>query len=205
MVSTVFAAAMVVVHALESLFGLRSWTMRHLDFTGTAMLQGHIHTACTSSFLHDSWSHCLKQVGLLLLVGGETERALGGAAVFAAAYLSCGALACVVSWRGFRVLPPAHLREVSERTLSAITDNSPSRGGSACSYALTVMATLVATNQRVLPALPLPWACLSFHVNYRIPVSEASVPSRFWSKFDDLPGWDGCHLRDYAPVLPRHP
>ena len=47
-------------------------------------------------------------------------------------------------WKTFRALPPAHLRQCSGRTLDAIVDSSPSRGGSACSYALTVMAVLLA-------------------------------------------------------------
>ena len=57
---------------------------------------------------------------------------------------------CVVSWQMFGMYPPPHLRKnTSERTMRAIVDGSPSRGGSASTYGLTFMACLLAPDDQV--------------------------------------------------------
>eukprot|EP00931_Biecheleriopsis_adriatica_P054663 TRINITY_DN32192_c0_g1_i1.p1 TRINITY_DN32192_c0_g1~~TRINITY_DN32192_c0_g1_i1.p1 ORF type:complete len:312 (+),score=37.29 TRINITY_DN32192_c0_g1_i1:37-936(+) len=137
---------MLVAYLAERLFGLRRWTSDVGDFSGCAFLEGRIYTAVTSSFLHNSMAHTLKQVLFLLLFGPAVEKTLGGLH-FTVGYLFCGAGACILSWRMLRrrlLNDPNYMKENANAEDAAnvafIADSSPSRGGSACTYALATLS-----------------------------------------------------------------
>jgi len=151
--SLLLATTMLLVYLLETTLNLR--TSELFDFTGTSF-RARPYVAITSSFFHANLSHVTKQAFALLLVGPATETVLG-TPLFVLAFVLCGALGCIVSWQSFRLFPPQHLRQISEQTLNCIVDGSPSRGGSACTYGLTAMAVLLASDAGVDLGGFFPW------------------------------------------------
>jgi membrane associated rhomboid family serine protease len=117
----------ITVYLAESLFSLRKYT-NQFDFSGDAFRRGKFYVGITSSFLHNSNEHVLEQVLALLIAGEAVERQLGSV-MFIFTYILCGFVGCVSSWKMFKMYPPPHLRKaVSDRTMRAIVDGSPSRG-----------------------------------------------------------------------------
>jgi len=150
--ASAIALALPTVHGVEVMFRLRRWTMDWLDFSGDALMRGRIWILLTSSMLHNNWAHMGRQSLLLLLVGPATERALGRKS-FTAAYFISGAGACVFSWRLFRHRllcdPSFHAIETDKdkQNVAFIADSCPSRGASACTYALSALAIIAVGDQ----------------------------------------------------------
>ena len=166
----ILASIHVIVYLAETFFSLRKYT-NNLDFSGEAFRNGKVYVGVTSvrfrnrnpttsilnfdlhapqTFLHNSNEHVLEQVMSLLIAGEAVEQRLGSGYLFAFAYILCGFVGCVASWQIFGMYPPPHLRKsVSDRTIRAIVDGCPSRGGSASTYGLTFMACLLAPDDPV--------------------------------------------------------
>ena len=142
--TAVFVATMGIAHCTESILGARSWTSANLDFSGAALREGKVWVPVSSSFVHHNWAHFSKQVTFLVIAGPYTEMTLG-LWWFCFIYITGGALGCVLSWRILRhrlLSDPSYLSETNNNRsyISFIADNSPSRGASACTYALAAAA-----------------------------------------------------------------
>jgi membrane associated rhomboid family serine protease len=139
------ALVLVVVRITEATFGFRRVTSKWGDFSGAALLDGYVWTPITSSLLHNSLVHTLKQVILLLLIGQSAEQALGSSTI--CAYFLGGAFGCIVSWRMLRarlLADPDYPTNTAEeaKNVAFLADNCPSRGASACTYTIAVLAVI---------------------------------------------------------------
>jgi membrane associated rhomboid family serine protease len=141
------ALVLLAVRISEAAFGFRKSTAKWGDFSGAALLGGSAWTPLTSSLLHNSLVHTLKQAIVLLLIGQAVEQALGSSS-FVFAYFLGGALGCIVSWRMLRrklLSDPSYPTNTPEevKNVAFLADNCPSRGASACTYTCTALALVV--------------------------------------------------------------
>eukprot|EP00435_Cladocopium_sp_Y103_P006019 s5314_g1.t3 len=72
------ATTMLLAHGLEGVLGCRKWCSEHLDFTGDALLHGKLWVMFSSSFLHGTHSHFLREAFLMILAGVPLEVFCGG-------------------------------------------------------------------------------------------------------------------------------
>lgn len=149
--SFVFILTFLVLRALEENVPGASACFSKLNFEGAALLQGHVWVLITSGFLHDSWSHALKESLWLVLCGVASE--IVGPATWLFIYFGCGVVGVLVSWYSLR---ERLAREFDDGFGRVTADLTPSRGGSANCFGVGALGCVVAGRMPLHSALGVP-------------------------------------------------
>ncbi|CAL1130727.1 unnamed protein product [Cladocopium goreaui] len=102
----------------------------------------------SSSFLHGTHSHFLREAFLMILAGVPLEVEIG-TWFFMVVFLICGAVGCSCSWLTLRwtLRRNPDFSQMPREHVDAIANLSNSRGASACVYGIAVLAVLLVGDQ----------------------------------------------------------